>query len=218
MINKIVSAPAKALSGLADGAVVMIGGFGESGLPEFLIDALIDHGARGLTVISNNAGEGMTGIAKILAKGLVRRLVCTYPRSPGSVVEDLYEKGLLELEVVPQGTFSERIRAAGAGIGGFYVRTGVGTKVVEGREIRVIDGQAHVFETALRADFALIKAERGDRWGNLTYHAGARCFGPVMAPAARHTVAEVREVVDLGVLGPEEIVTPGIFVQSVVER
>jgi 3-oxoadipate CoA-transferase alpha subunit len=219
MINKIVGTPQAALAGLQPGARVMIGGFGESGLPEYLINALIDHGAGNLTVISNNAGIGMTGIAKLLASGLVSRLICSYPRSIGSeVVQDLYDQGKLELEVVPQGTFSERIRAAGAGIGGFYVKTGVGTKAVDGKSIRVIDGQDHVFETPLRADFALIKADRGDRWGNLTYYAGGRCFGPVMAPAASHTVVEVRKVVDLGVLQPEEIVTPGIYVQSIVER
>ena len=219
MINKIVQTPLAALAALPAGARVMIGGFGESGLPESLIDALIEHAAGDLTVISNNAGVGMTGIAKLLASGLVRRLVCTYPRSLGSgVVQELYSQGKLELEVVPQGTFSERIRAAGAGIGGFYVKTGVGTKAVEGKQTRVIDGQEYVFETPIAADYALIKADRGDRWGNLTYHAGGRCFGPVMASAALHTVAEVRQVVALGELNPEEIVTPGIFVQSIVER
>jgi 3-oxoadipate CoA-transferase alpha subunit len=219
MINKIVDSPRAAMSSIPAGARVMIGGFGESGLPEALIDALIDHGAPDLTVISNNAGVGKTGIAKLLASGLVRRLECTYPRSVGSVVvEELYNQGKLQLEVIPQGTFSERIRAAGAGIGGFYVKTGVGTKAVEGKEVRSIAGCDYVFEAPLHADFALIKADRGDRWGNLTYHAGGRCYGPVMAPAAMHTIAEVRQIVDLGALHPEEIITPGIFVESIVER
>lgn len=217
MISKVVAEAQSAMSRIPDGARIMISGFGESGVPFHLIDALIAHGAKDLTIISNNAGVAMTGVEKLLASGLASKLICTYPRSVGStVVHELYSAGKLELEVVPQGTFSERIRAAGAGIGGFYVKTGVGTLAQEGKETKEVDGAMYILELPLKADFALVKADCGDRWGNLTYHAGGRCYGPVMASAADFTIAEVREVVELGALDPEHIITPGIYVNSVV--
>ena len=185
-------------------------------MPFALLDGVVESGVRNLTVISNNAGVGTRGIARLMQLGRVRRVVCSFPRSAGSVIFDqAYAAGLLELELVPQGTLSERIRAGGAGIGAFYLRTGVGTKLTEGRETRVIDGRTHVLEYPLRGDVALIQAERADRWGNLTYHASARNFGPVMAPAADLTIAQVRHVVGLGDIDPEHVVTPGIFVDRV---
>ncbi|XDA97909.1 3-oxoacid CoA-transferase subunit A [Sulfitobacter sp. LCG007] len=206
-----------AVAPIGDGASVMIGGFGSSGIPFGLIDALLAQGATGLTVISNNAGAGETGIAKLLKAGRVARVICSYPRSPGSIwFEKRYEAGEIALEVVPQGTLAERIRAAGAGIGGFLTPTGYGTLLAEGKETRVIDGRGYVMEAPLHADFALLRAESGDRWGNLSFHATARNFNPVMAMASRHAVAEVRRISDTP-LDPEHVVTPGIFVQSVVE-
>jgi 3-oxoadipate CoA-transferase alpha subunit len=195
----------------------MIGGFGTAGLPDELVDALIAQGARGLTVVNNNAGNGDTGLAALIAAGRVRKIVCSFPRQSDSWHFDrAYRAGTLELELVPQGNLAERIRAAGAGIGGFFTPTGYGTALAEGKEVREIDGRMHVYETALHADVALIRAERGDRWGNLTYRMTARNFGPVMAMAARTTIATVHELVPLGGLDPEAIVTPGIFVQRVV--
>ncbi|MFV0383777.1 3-oxoacid CoA-transferase subunit A [Paracoccus sp. (in: a-proteobacteria)] len=206
-----------AVAPITDGASVMIGGFGSSGIPFGLIDALLDHGATGLTVISNNAGAGETGIARLLKAGRVARVICSYPRSPGSIwFEKRYEAGEVQLEVVPQGTLAERLRAAGAGLGGFFTPTGYGTLLAEGKETRMIDGRGYVFETPLHADFALLRAESGDRWGNLCFHATARNFNPVMAMAARHAVAEVRHLTS-GSLDPERVVTPGIFVETVVE-
>ena len=195
----------------------MIGGFGSSGIPFGLIDALLEQGATGLTVISNNAGEKEIGIAKLLKANRVARVICSYPRSPGSIwFEERYKDGSVELEVVPQGTLAERIRAAGAGLGGFFTPTGYGTLLAEGKETREIDGRGYVFEKPLPADFALVRAERGDPWGNLSFHGTARNFNPSMAMAGKHTIAEVRHLSDTP-LDPETVVTPGIFVQSIVE-
>ncbi len=208
---------ASAVAPITDGATIMIGGFGSSGIPFGLIDALLDQGATDLTIISNNAGAGETGIAKLLKAGRVAKVICSYPRSPGSIwFERRYEAGEIALEVVPQGTLAERIRAAGAGLGGFLTPTGYGTLLAEGKETRMIDGRGYVLEFPLAADFALLRAERGDPWGNLSFHATARNFNPVMATAARHAIAEVRHMT-AEPLDPEQVVTPGIFVQSVVE-
>jgi len=217
MINKIADNAAAALADVPDGATVMIGGFGTAGQPDVLIDALIAQGARDLTIVNNNAGNGDVGLAALLAAGRVRKIICSFPRQTDSHHFDrLYREGRIELELVPQGNLAERIRAAGAGIGGFFTPTGYGTQLAEGKETREIDGRMYVLEQPIHADFALIKAERGDRWGNLTYRMTARNFGPVMAMAARCTVATVHEVVQLGQLDPEAIVTPGLFVQRVV--
>jgi 3-oxoadipate CoA-transferase, alpha subunit len=218
MIDKIAASAASALAGVADGATVMIGGFGTAGLPNELIDALIAQGARELTIVNNNAGNGDTGLAELLAKGRVRKIICSFPRQADSHHFDrLYRAGEIELELVPQGNLAERIRAAGAGIGGFFTPTGYGTELAKGKETRVIDGRGYVLESPIHADWALIKAERGDRWGNLVYRMTARNFGPVMAMAAKTTVASVHEVVELGALDPEAVVTPGLFVQHVVQ-
>ena len=217
MIDKILLSPEAALADIPDGATIMIGGFGDAGMPSALIDALIAQGARELTIVNNNAGNGDTGLAALLAKGRVRKIICSFPRQADSHHFDrLYRAGKIELELVPQGNLAERIRAAGAGIGGFFTPTGYGTELARGKETREIDGRMYVLESPIHADYALIKAERGDRWGNLTYRMTARNFGPVMAMAARITVATVHEVVELGALDPEAVVTPGIFVQRVV--
>ena len=218
MIDKVVKDCATALADVPDGATVMIGGFGTAGLPNELIDALLAQGARGLTIVNNNAGNGDTGLAALIGKGRVRKIICSFPRQTDSHHFDaLYRSGRIELELVPQGNLAERIRAAGAGIGGFFTPTGYGTELAKGKETRVIDGRGFVLEAPIHADFALIKAERGDRWGNLTYRMTARNFGPVMAMAAKVTVATVHEVVELGGLDPEAVVTPGLFVQRVVK-
>ena len=218
MIDKCVADAAAALQGVQDGATVMIGGFGGAGQPSELIDALIAQGARDLVVVNNNAGNGETGLAALLKAGRVRKIVCSFPRQVDSQVFDaLYRAGRIELELVPQGNLAERIRAAGAGIGGFFTPTGYGTELAKGKETREIGGRMHVFESPIHADVALIQAERGDRWGNLVYRKTARNFGPVMAMAATLTVAAVHEIVPLGGLDPEHIVTPGIFVQRVVQ-
>ena len=218
MIDKISESVQAALQGVADGATVMIGGFGGAGQPNELIDGLIAQGARDLTIVNNNAGNGETGLAALLKAGRVRKIICSFPRQADSQVFDgLYRSGALELELVPQGNLAERIRAAGAGIGGFFTPTGYGTELARGKETREIGGRMHVLESPLHADLALIKAERGDRWGNLVYRKAARNFGPVMAMAARLTVASVHEIVALGALDPEHIITPGIFVQRVVK-
>jgi 3-oxoadipate CoA-transferase alpha subunit len=218
MIDKIVSSAAAALADVRDGATVMIGGFGTAGLPNELIDALIDTGARDLVIVNNNAGNGDTGLARLLALKRVRKIICSFPRQADSHHFDaLYRAGEVELELVPQGNLAERIRAAGAGIGGFFTPTGYGTALAEGKETREIDGRMYVLESPIHADFALIKAERGDRWGNLTYRMTARNFGPVMAMAAKTTVATVHEIAELGSLDPEAVVTPGLFVQRVVQ-
>ena len=217
MIDKTVPTPAAALADIADGATVMIGGFGTAGMPSELIDALIEQGARDLTIVNNNAGNADVGLALLIKERRVRKVICSFPRQVDSWHFDrLYRAGELELELVPQGNLAERIRAAGAGIGAFFTPTGYGTLLAEGKETRVIDGRPHVLEHPIRADFALIKALRGDRWGNLVYRKTARNFGPIMAAAARCTIAQVHEVVPLGALDPETIVTPGIYVHRLV--
>src|SRR6201991_2554057 len=218
MINKIFESLQSAVADIHDGATVMIGGFGTAGMPSELIDALIEHGARELTIVNNNAGNGDIGLAVLLKARRVRKIICSFPRQTDSYVFDaLYRAGEIELELVPQGNLAERIRAAGAGIGGFFTPTGYGTRLAEGKETRLIDGRHYVLEAPLHADFALIKAYKGDRWGNLTYRKTARNFGPIMASAAKTAIVQVSEVVPLGALDPEEIVTPGIFVQRVIE-
>jgi 3-oxoadipate CoA-transferase, alpha subunit len=218
MIDKTVSELTEALDGVADGATVMISGFGGAGMPSKLIDGLIDQGARELTIVNNNAGNGDYGLAALLKAGRVRKIICSFPRQVDSHVFDgLYRSGKIELELVPQGNLAERIRAAGAGIGAFFTPTGFGTELAQGKETRVINGRNYVLEHPIFGDVALIKALKGDRWGNLTYRKAARNFGPIMASAAKLTVAQVDEIVPLGSLDPEHIITPGIYVQRVVE-
>jgi 3-oxoadipate CoA-transferase alpha subunit len=218
MIDKIAPSVDAALAGLQDGATVMVGGFGGAGQPAELIDGLIRQGARDLTIVNNNAGNGEVGLAALLKTGRVRKIICSFPRQVDSQVFDaLYRAGRIELELVPQGNLAERIRAAGAGIGGFFTPTGYGTELAKGKETREIDGRMYVLESPIHADLALIKAEAGDRWGNLVYRKTARNFGPIMAMAAKRTVASVHDIVELGELDPEHIVTPGIFVHRVVK-
>jgi 3-oxoadipate CoA-transferase, alpha subunit len=218
VINKIVATTAMAVADIHDGATVMIGGFGTAGMPSELIDALIARGAKDLTIVNNNAGNGETGLAALLKAGRVRKIICSFPRQTDSWhFDNLYRAGKIELELVPQGNLAERIRAAGAGIGAFFTPTAYGTQLADGKETRKIDGRDYVLEYPIHADFALIKALRGDRWGNLVYRKTARNFGPIMASAAKCTIAQVREIVNLGDLDPEDVVTPGIFVQRVVE-
>ncbi len=217
MINKFVSSPEAALADLPDGATVMIGGFGGAGMPVALIDALIAHGARDLTIVNNNAGNGETGLAALMKAKRVRKILCSFPRQADSWHFDaLYRAGEIELELVPQGTLAERIRAAGAGIGAFFTPTAYGTRLAEGKETRRIGDRDFVLEYPIHADFALIKADLADRWGNLAYRKTARNFAPIMAAAANCTVVQVRETVELGALDPEAIVTPGIFVKRIV--
>ena len=207
----------EAVAGIEDGATVLVGGFGLAGMPSALIDALIRQGATDLTVVCNNAGNGDTGLAALLAAGRVRKVVCSFPRQSDSWVFDrLYREGRIELELVPQGNLAERMRAAGAGIGAFYCPTGVGTRLAEGKETRVIDGRSYVLEHPIRGDVALIKAQTADRMGNLVYRKTARNFGPVMATAATTTIVEVHDLVEPGDIDPEVVVTPGIFVDRVV--
>jgi 3-oxoadipate CoA-transferase alpha subunit len=218
MINKIVSSVAEALADVQDGATVLIGGFGTAGIPNELIEGLIVQGAKDLTVVNNNAGNAEVGLAALLQAGRVRKIICSFPRQADSQVFDgLYRAGELELELVPQGNLAERIRAAGAGIGAFFCPTGFGTELAGDRETREIDGKQYVLEYPIHGDVALIKAEAGDRWGNLVYRKAARNFGPVMAMAARRTIATVHDIVELGTLDPEAIVTPGIFVNKIVQ-
>ncbi|WP_420124157.1 3-oxoacid CoA-transferase subunit A [Nakamurella sp.] len=213
----ICTDPDQAVAGIADGSTVLVGGFGMAGMPSHLIDALIRQGAGELTVVSNNAGNGDAGLAALLAAGRVRKMICSFPRQSDSWVFDgLYRAGRIELEVVPQGTLAERMRAAGAGLGGFWSPTGVGTLLAEGKETRTIDGRTYVLEFPLRGDVALIAADRADRMGNLVYRKTARNFGPVMATAATTVIAQVRQVVPTGALDPEAVVTPSIFVDRVV--
>ena len=217
MISKIALSTAEAVRDIHDGATVMIGGFGTAGQPVELIDALLHQGASDLTVVNNNAGNGTTGLAALLDAGRVRKIICSFPRQVDSQVFDgLYRSGKLELELVPQGTLAERIRAGGAGIAGFFTPTGFGTMLAEGKETRTIRGRNYVLEDALTADFALIKAHRGDRLGNLVYRKTARNFGPLMASAATTAIAQANSIVEVGALDPEAVVTPGIFVQRVV--
>jgi 3-oxoadipate CoA-transferase, alpha subunit len=217
MIDKFIASAEAALADVPNGATVMIHGFGNAGMPSELIDALIAQGARDLTIVNNNAGNGDTGLAALIKARRVRRVVCSFPRQTDSWHFDAqYRAGELELELVPQGTLAERIRAAGAGIGAFFTPTAYGTRLAEGKETRRIGDRDYVLEYPLHADYALVKADRADRWGNLTYRKSARNFGPIMAAAANCTVAQVRETVELGSLDPEIIVTPGIFVQRVV--
>lgn len=223
MINKIALSVTEALATIQDGATIMIGGFGTAGIPNELIDGLIAHGAKDLTIVNNNAGNGEIGLAALLKTERVKKLICSFPRQVDSHHFDrLYRAGKLQLELVPQGTLSERIRAAGAGIGAFFVQTAYGTELAKNpdgsaKETRLISGKHYVLETPIHADFALIKAEAGDRWGNLIYRKTARCFGPVMAMAAKTTIATVHEVVELGTFDPETVVTPGIFVSKIVQ-
>lgn len=217
MINKITPTAAAAVQHIKDGATVLIGGFGTAGIPDGLIDALIDQGAKELTVVNNNAGNGDLGVAALLKTGRVRKIICSFPRQADSYVFDtLYRSGKIELELVPQGNLAERLRAAGAGIGAFFCPTAYGTELAKDKEVRTINGRHYVLEYPIHGDVALIKAECGDRWGNLTYRKAARNFGPVMAAAAQTTIASVHEIKELGELDPEHIVTPGIYVQHVV--
>ena len=217
MINKIVSTVEQAVADIGDGATVMIGGFGPAGQPEELIDALIAQGARDLTIVNNNAGNGETGLAALLKARRVRKIICSFPRQVDSQVFDgLYRAGHIDLELVPQGNLAERIRAAGAGIGGFFTPTAYGTDLARGKETRLINGRGYVLEFPIHADVALIKAERGDRWGNLVYRKTARNFAPIMAAAAKCTIVQVHEIAELGAIDPEAIITPGIFVKRVV--
>lgn len=217
MISKVRSNIAEAVSDIADGSTIMIGGFGVAGQPVELINALIEHGAKDLTVINNNAGNGETGLAALVGARRIRKIYCSFPRQVDSQIFDsLYRKGEIELELVPQGNLAERIRAAGAGIGAFYTPTGYGTELSKGKETREIDGRHYVLEYPIHADFSLISAYKADRWGNLVYRKTARNFGPIMAAAAKTTIAQVDEIVELGDLDPENIVTPGIFVNRVV--
>jgi 3-oxoadipate CoA-transferase alpha subunit len=218
MVDKLVPSLEAALAGVKDGSTILVGGFGGSGVPEELIDALIAQGAKDLTVVNNNAGNGEVGIAALFKAGRIRKLICSYPRQVDSHhFQEAYRSGKVELELVPQGTLSERMRAAGAGIGAFYTPTGFGTDLAKGKETRIIDGKGQVLEYPLHGDFALVKAERGDRWGNLVYRKSARNYGPTMASAAKVAIAQVYETVELGNLDPEVIVTPGIFVARVVK-
>ena len=218
MIDKSMNSAAAAVADIRDGASVMIGGFGTAGMPDELIDALIARGTGDLTIINNNAGNGETGVAALIKAGRVRKIICSFPRQSDSHHFDArYRDGEIELELVPQGNLAARIQAAGAGLGAIFTPTGYGTLLAEGKETREIDGKQHVLEYPIHADFALIKAHKGDRWGNLVYRKTARNFGPIMAMAAKCTIAQVGEIVPLGAIDPEVVVTPGIFVQRVVE-
>jgi len=218
MINKIVQNMAEAMAGIRDDSLVLIGGFGSIGQPNALIEGLIEQGAKDLTVVANNAGVGHNGLARLMEVGRVRKIICSYPRSSGSVVfEELYRENKIELELVPQGILSERMRCAGAGLGGFFSPVGVGTRLADGKEEREIDGRRYVLEKPLKGDVALLKADRGDRWGNLTYNKSARNFNPTMAQAAALSIVQVRQFVELGEIDPEHIITPGIFIDRMVE-
>ncbi len=218
MINKRYESPGDAVADITDGATVMIGGFGEAGSPIELIHALIDRGAKRLIIISNNTGSGRVGLAALIANGQVSRMICSYPRSANSMVfPELYRAGRIELELVPQGTLAERIRAGGAGIPAFYTPTAVGTQLAQGKEVRTFNGRDYLLETALHADFSLVRADRADRYGNLVYNKTARNFGPLMCMAATTAIVQVRKIVEPGELDPESIVTPGVFVQRIVE-
>ena len=217
MIDKTVPTLTEAMAGIADGATILIGGFGSVGQPDTLIEGLIESGAGDLVVVSNNAGTGRAGLARLMELGRVRKIICTYPRSAGSVVfEELYAAGKIALEIVPQGTLAERLRAAGAGIPAFFTPTAYGTRLAEGKETRRIDGRDYVLEFALPGDVALVEAWEADRWGNLTYRASGRNFNPVMATAAKLTIAQTNHIRDLGELAPDMIGTPGLYVDRVL--
>jgi len=218
MINKIVGSAAEAVADISDGATIMISGFGEAGSPIELIHALIDKGVKNLTVVSNNTGSGYVGIAALIANNQVKKMICSFPKSANSVVfPELYTKGLIALELVPQGTLAERIRAGGAGIPAFYTPASANTPLAEGKEHRVFNGITYVLEHAIVADFALVKAKQSDRYGNLIYNKTARNFGPIMCTAAKTAIVQVKQIVEPGQIDPETVVTPGIFVQKVVE-
>ena len=218
MINKIISSPEEAVAEISDGSIVMIGGFGEAGSPIELIHALVDNGARDLTIVSNNTGSGRVGLAALIENRQVRKMICSFPRTANSTVfPELYKKGEIELELVPQGTLAERIRAGGAGIHAFFTPTSVNTPLAEGKEHRVFDDQTYVMEFAIKADFSLVKCKTADRYGNLIYNKTARNFGPVMCTAARTTIVQAKKIVEPGEIDPESVVTPGIFVHKVAE-
>lgn len=218
MIDKLYPSLQDAVADISDGASILISGFGEAGSPVELIHALIDQGARELTVVNNNAGNGQVGLAALIAAGRVRKIICSYPRSSHSTVfQELYRAGKIELELVPQGTLAERIRAGGAGVPAFYTPTGAGTPLAEGKEVRAFEGREHLLEYGLTADFALVKAQKADRFGNLTYNKVARNFGPIMCMAARTTIVQVRQMMPAGSLDAEAVVTPGVFVDRLVE-
>lgn len=218
MIDKTVESAASSVADIFDGATVLIGGFGEAGSPIELIHALIDHGAKNLTVVNNNTGSGHVGLAALIENGQVGKMICSFPRTANSTVfPDLYRSGKIELELVPQGTLAERIRAAGAGIPAFFTPTSVGTPLANGKEIRHFEGRDYVMEAWLKADFALVKAQKADRYGNLVYNKTARNFGPIMCMAARTTIVQCKHIVAAGELDPEVIVTPGIFVNRIVK-
>jgi len=218
MINKQVNSVAEAVSDIFDGATVMIGGFGEAGSPIELIHALIDHGAKGLTVVSNNTGSGQVGLAALIANRQVKKMICSFPRTANSTVfPELYSAGEIELELVPQGTLAERIRAGGAGIPAFYTPASVNTPLAKGKESRIFDGQEYVLEYGIKADFSLVKCDIADRYGNLIYHATARNFNPIMCTAASVTIVQSKSIVDAGQIDPETVITPGIYVKKIIE-
>jgi 3-oxoadipate CoA-transferase alpha subunit len=217
MQDKRVATMAEAMAGIKDGSVVLVAGFGRVGQPDALIDGLIEHGAKDLTIVANNAGTGRAGLARLMELGRVRKVICSFPRTPGSVIfEELYKAGRIELEIVPQGTLAERIRAAGAGIPAFYTATAVGTLLAKGKELQEFDGRTYLLERALGGDVALIEAWRADRWGNLTYRKAGRNFNPIMAMAGALTIVQTQHIAELGEIDPDAVVTPGIFVDRVL--
>jgi len=217
MIDKTVRSMAQAMDGIKDGSTILLGGFGSVGQPDALLEGLIEQGAKDLVMVANNAGTGHVGLAKLMELGRVRRIICSFPRSQGSVVfEELYKAGKIELEIVPQGTMAERMRAAGAGVGAFYTPTAYGTQLARGKEIREINGRPQVLEFALHGDVALVEAWEADRWGNLTYNKSGRNFNAVMATAAATTIVQAHHIVPLGSIDPEAVATPGIFVNRVL--
>ena len=217
MAPRIATSAADAVAEITDGSTVLIGGFGNAGQPMELIDALMDCGAKDLTVVNNNAGQADAGLALLIKERRVKKIICSFPRQSDSWhFDEAYRAGDIELELVPQGNLAERIRAAGAGIGGFFTPTGYGTLLAEGKETRVIDGRGYVLETPIHADFALIKALKADTFGNLVYRKTARNFGPIMATAAKAAIVQVDEVVEVGSIDPEHVITPGIYVDTVV--
>jgi 3-oxoadipate CoA-transferase alpha subunit len=218
MINKQINSLSEAVADIFDGATIMIGGFGEAGSPVELIHALIDHGAKNLTVVSNNTGSGYVGLAALIANKQVKKMICSFPRTANSTVfAELYSAGEIELELVPQGTLAERIRSGGAGIPAFYTPASVNTPLAKGKESRMFDGKEYVLEYGIKADFSLVKCENADRYGNLVYHATARNFNPIMCAAANQTIVQAKSIVDAGQIDPESVITPGIYVNKVIE-